>query len=159
MPEIFNSTSITILALLMIIIVAVMLLRGNKFNDLYRKKRLMTDHEMVLYRKLNTLLSHTKYNVLSQVAMSAIVTTTNGLSKSEHRAARNRFDRKIIDFVIINEYGQAILIIELDDSSHSASKDSYRDSITSAAGYATERLRRANTIKIEDLKFILSKHI
>jgi hypothetical protein len=55
---------------------------------------------------------------------------------------RNRFDRKIADFVVC-ECGtlNVVALIELDDRSHVAAADRQRDSITKTAGYHTFRFQ------------------
>jgi very-short-patch-repair endonuclease len=53
---------------------------------------------------------------------------------------RNRFGRKIIDFVLEDRAsGDVLALIELDDRTHNAAKDRSRDEITKAAGYRTVR--------------------
>jgi len=55
---------------------------------------------------------------------------------------RNRFDRKVADYVICarNTF-QVVAIIELDDRTHDykKEKDAERDAMLNAAGYRTER--------------------
>ena len=119
----------------------------------------MTAHELVLYKKLTSLLQSSQYSVLSQVSMGAMIKTRSGLSRSESQSARNRYDRKIVDFVIIDGNGKTKLIIELDDSSHISSRDADRDKLTASAGYKTERLRRAHKITREELREVLKRHL
>lgn len=72
--------------------------------------------------------------VLAQVAFSALITT-------EDRALRNRFDRKVADFVICSRQMTPFAIIELDDRSHLGRQaaDAQRDAIMLSAGYHTLR--------------------
>ena len=46
-----------------------------------------------------------------------------------------------MDFVLFDDAGVAQLIVELDDSTHKAEKDSARDKLTAGAGYETLRVR------------------
>ncbi len=72
--------------------------------------------------------------VLAQVAFSALIT-------SKSPAIRNRFDRKVADFVICSRQMTPILIIELDDASHKGKElqDAERDALLKNAGYTTIR--------------------
>jgi hypothetical protein len=83
--------------------------------------------------------------VLAQVAFSALITT-------DDRAHRNRFDRKVADFVICSRQMTPFAIIELDDRSHrgKAAADAQRDALMLNAGYHT--LRYAGIPSVEQLR-------
>ncbi|WP_257571958.1 DUF2726 domain-containing protein [Janthinobacterium sp. UMAB-60] len=100
-----------------------------------QSKPVMTAREQQMYHLLQTALP--ECTVLAQVAFSALV-TANGW------ANRNRFDRKVADFVLCSQQLHVIAVIELDDSSHAGreSQDKERDAMLRLAGYAT--LRYAN---------------
>lgn len=59
------------------------------------------------------------------------------------RATRNRYERKIADFVVCTQAFGAIAVVELDDASHDGreEQDAQRDSFLSSAGYAVFRYR------------------
>ena len=102
-------------------------------------KRLMTAREREAIVILEQLLPNCRIH--SQVAMSAVLTTARGLEKKKRISLRNRFDRKIIDFVVEHRAtGDIAFLVELDDSMHDATKDSARDELTGAAGYRTVRI-------------------
>lgn len=150
------------LVLIIVITIALLFLRSLKTTkefSVYKSRRVMTEHELVLYEKLKYVLKSTKYDVLSQVSMAAVMDVRSGLEKNHRQGARNRFDRKIIDFVIIDEKGNAKLLIELDDYSHIASRDAERDRLTGSAGLKTERLRKAHKITQNQLQEILQKYL
>lgn len=100
-------------------------------------KALMTDREVKFCR----LLRHAAapLHVAPQVAMAAIVTHADWLMRAPY-AVRSRFDRKMIDFVLVDDDGKVRLIVELDDRTHDAGKDAARDAITARAGHATLRV-------------------
>lgn len=72
--------------------------------------------------------------VLAQVAFSSLITTKS-------HATRNRFDRKVADFVVCSKQLTPIAIIELDDASHKGKEkqDADRDAMLKKAGYTTLR--------------------
>lgn len=88
-----------------------------------------------MYQALTTALPECV--VLAQVAFSALVTTTR-------QADRNRFDRKVADFLICSKQLTPIVVIELDDSSHHKkhAQDADRDAMLRNAGYQTIRYPR-----------------
>lgn len=91
-----------------------------------------------MYQALSTALPECV--VLAQVALSALVTTSR-------QADRNRFDRKVADFLICSKQLTPIAVIELDDSSHKykQAKDADRDAMLKNAGYRTIRYKRIPT--------------
>lgn len=99
------------------------------------RKPVMTAREQQMYHLLQTALP--ECTVLAQVAFSALVT-------AQGRTNRNRFDRKVADFVLCSQQLNVIAIIELDDSSHAGRErqDQERDAMLRLAGYVT--LRYAN---------------
>lgn len=128
----------------LIIIVALILLyvmrvkrqtaRSRAPMGLHRKP-VMTAREQQMYHLLQTALP--EYTVPAQVAFSALVT-------ADGWANRNRFDRKVADFVLCSQQLHVIAVIELDDSSHAGRErqDRERDAMLRLAGYDT--LRYAN---------------
>ena len=100
-----------------------------------QRKPVMTAREQQMYHLLQTALP--ECTVLAQVAFSALVT-------AQGRANRNRFDRKVADFVLCSQQLNVIAALELDDRSHAGRErqDKERDAMLRLAGYVT--LRYAN---------------
>lgn len=75
-----------------------------------------------------------QYHVLAQVAFSALITSHN-------LKIRNKFNRKVTDFVLLNESLQVLVIIELDDPTHlyKVEEDKFRDHMLQEAGYRVLR--------------------
>ena len=99
------------------------------------RKPVMTTREQQMYQLLQTALP--ECTVLAQVAFSALVTAKGWEN-------RNRFNRKVADFVLCSKKLNVIAVIELDDSSHAGREreDKERDAMLRLAGYVT--LRYAN---------------
>lgn len=134
-----------------VLVVWAMLSRNHPKKSLpLIQKRLMTEREREAILALEALFPECRIH--SQVAMAAILTTKKGLEKTERSGLRNRFDRKIIDFVIEHRVnGEILAIVELDDKSHNAAKDAERDKITAAAGYRTIRIPPRTSLEIAAL--------
>lgn len=83
--------------------------------------------------------------VLAQVAFSALITT-------DEQTHRNRFDRKVADFVICSRQLTPIAVVELDDRSHwnKRAADADRDTMLRNAGYQT--LRYQGIPQTEDVR-------
>lgn len=103
---------------------------------------LMTRAEIVFHRKLKAACAMIGgYEVYPQVAMSAILRPRPGLSRDKSLWTHRRHAQKVIDFVIADENANICLIVELDDHTHIAARDSQRDWMTRSAGYRTLRIR------------------
>lgn len=153
MDIIFNNLWILILlAMLIATLIFSSKMKGRQISP-YAPKRLMTDHEKAFFPKLEKAASRLGgYRVFPQVAMAAVIDTHRDLTKSARLATRNTFDRKIIDFVIVDENMHVVMIVELDDRTHRRDKDARRDLITAGAGYATVRLRNGRKITVDQIE-------
>lgn len=111
----------------------------KKYKQQYFPRKIMTAYEQKLFVKLK--LAVPQYHVLSQVAFSALIT-------NQDYKIRNQFNRKVTDFVIINDDGNVIAIIELDDSSHlnKVEEDRFRDTMLKQAGYKVIRFTKIPTV-------------
>ncbi|WP_211232098.1 DUF2726 domain-containing protein [Pseudoduganella violaceinigra] len=98
------------------------------------RKAPLTENEQPMYFRLTQAFPD--HVVLAQVAFSALLT-------AKDMGTRNRFDRKIADFVICTKSFEVLAIIELDDSSHlsKVNQDAARDQMLAAAGYTTLRYK------------------
>jgi hypothetical protein len=104
-------------------------------------RRLMSPREREAIVMIEAAVPHCR--VHAQVSMGALMECRKGLSRKESTGVRNRFDRKIIDFVLEERSsGDVLALVELDDGTHNAAKDRARDAMTRAAGYRTIRLRK-----------------
>ncbi|WP_215406286.1 DUF2726 domain-containing protein [Janthinobacterium sp. JC611] len=122
----------------LILFFAMLAVRGNAKSRAplrLHRKPVMTTREQQMYQLLQTVLPECA--VLAQVAFSALVTAKGW-------ANRNRFDRKVADFVLCNQQLNVIAVIELDDRSHAGRErqDRERDAMLRLASYVT--LRYAN---------------
>ncbi|WP_171319228.1 DUF2726 domain-containing protein [Acinetobacter sp. CFCC 11171] len=108
------------------------------FPRLFRSKqkffprRVITAFESKMFHRLNEAFPD--YHILAQVAFSALITTQN-------YKIRNRFNRKVTDFVILDQTYNVLVIIELDDPSHigKEQEDAERDAMLEEAGYRVIR--------------------
>ena len=100
----------------------------------------ITALESQMFLRLKQAFPH--YHVLAQVAFSALIT-------SEHYNIRNKFNRKVTDFVILDQEMQVIAVVELDDPSHIGKEleDQKRDRMLKEAGYRVQRYTQIPSIK------------
>lgn len=103
-----------------------------------QRKQLLTNREQEMFSVLTTALP--ECTVLAQVAFSALITADGWQS-------RNRFNRKVADFVLCSKHLNVIAVIELDDRSHIGREhhDRERDAMLKQAGYTTIRYPRIPT--------------
>ena len=101
---------------------------------------ILTYHEQAMFKLLKQALPN--HHIFVQVSFSAILWTPD-------QATRNRFNRKIADFVITCENFLIKAIIELDDVSHIGreQQDAERDQFLKTAGYKVIRYKQLPTIE------------
>ena len=100
----------------------------------------ITTFESQMFLRLKQSFPH--HHVLAQVAFSALITSNN-------YKVRSLFNRKVTDFVLLDEKLEVIAIIELDDPSHleKAEEDRMRDQMLNEAGYIVRRYTEIPTIR------------
>ena len=101
---------------------------------------ILTYHEQAMFKLLKQALPN--HHIFVQFSFSAILWTPD-------QATRNRFNRKIADFVITCENFLIKAIIELDDVSHIGreQQDAERDQFLKTAGYKVIRYKQLPTIE------------
>lgn len=131
---------IVLLALgLFVVIVAMAVLKAKlaapsaKTDVYYARKALFTPAERSFLGVLEPQLPP-GVRVFGKVRLEDIVGVRAGLSRSERQAARNRINRKHVDFLLVRASDLAPLAgIELDDSSHEEEDRRDRDAFVDAA--------------------------
>ncbi|NNG76412.1 DUF2726 domain-containing protein [Acinetobacter sp. ANC 4277] len=131
----FNSSSSTFLVIGIIASLALIILCAQQYFKTKKKfypKSVITPYECRMYVRLKEAFP--QYHVLAQVAFSALITSHN-------LKIRNQFNRKVTDFVLLNESMQVLVIIELDDPTHlyKVEEDRFRDHMLHEAGYRVLR--------------------
>lgn len=115
-----------------------------------RKSRPITMNEQPTFSKLRETLEP-EYVVLAQVSFGAILWTRS-------QAIRNRFNRKIADFVVCDKGFNVVAVIELDDASHKGNeeKDAERDLLLNEAGIPVFRYTSTpeSSKILEDIKSV-----
>lgn len=106
----------------------------------YYSKPVITRFETKLFQRLKQALPD--HHVLAQVAFSSLIT-------SDYMPTRNKFNRKVTDFVILNSHLDVVCIIELDDPSHlgKQEEDAKRDAMLNEAGYQVIRYTSIPTVR------------
>lgn len=115
--------------------------QGNqKERTPIKGKRILTMNEQPTFLRLKEALPD--HIVLAQVAFSAFM-TAKGYS------TRSLFNRKIADFVVLDQHFNIVAIVELDDSSHKGNEaqDANRDALIAEAGYEVIRYKRTPDIQ------------
>ena len=144
-----------VLALIFVISTVVKQNRAkSKLPLVLKRKQILTNREQQMFSILSSALPECV--VLAQVAFSALVTADGWQS-------RNRFNRKVADFVLCSKNMNVIAVIELDDRSHMGREhhDRERDAMLKQAGYTTIRypnIPTTETIRQDIEKLLLAEH-
>lgn len=145
------------LLLALIFIISTLIKQKSKKSKLplvLKRKQILTNREQQMFLMLSSALPECV--VLAQVAFSALVT-------ADSWEFRNRFNRKVADFVLCSKNMNVIAVIELDDRSHIGREhhDRERDAMLKQAGYTTIRypqIPTTETIRDDIEKLLLADH-
>ena len=104
-----------------------------------KPKKLLTEREQPMFFRLQQAFPNDV--VLTQVAFSALLTARD-------LPTRQRFNRKVADFVVTTKAFEVLAVIELDDASHRGREvhDSKRDSMLEQAGYRVLRFKHVPNV-------------
>ncbi|MGN0630254.1 MAG: DUF2726 domain-containing protein [Ruminococcus sp.] len=94
---------------------------GQKSDDnivRYRKKYLLTKNEYSFFQKIKPVIKKHNLNILCKVRLADLIEPIPTVNKSEWYAGFNRIKSKHIDFVLVTENMQVVMLIELEDNSH-----------------------------------------
>lgn len=103
---------------------------------LYTGRDLMTENELEFFGRLVSALP--QYYVFPQVAMSALLEPASR-DEARRRTDWLRIAQQRIDYVVCDRACNVIVIVELDDRTHSRAKDKTRDARLEQAGLPTLR--------------------
>ena len=110
----------------------------------YHKKYLLTKNEYYFYKRMTDITNPLGLQILTKIRLADLIEVNSGLSNSEHGTYFNKIKSKHVDFAIAYNM-KVLLIIELDDSSHSANKTIERDNFVNNAliksGYTVVRTK------------------
>ncbi|MCL6232650.1 DUF2726 domain-containing protein [Acinetobacter sp. ANC 5581] len=139
MPNLSQFTFFIIGCLATFALVYLVFPRLFRSRQKYFPRRVITAFESKMFHRLNEAFPN--YYILAQVAFSALITTQN-------YKIRNRFNRKVTDFVILDQTYNVLVIIELDDPSHigKEQEDAERDAMLEEAGYRVIRYTSIPTV-------------
>jgi hypothetical protein len=141
-----NAVNLTYPVTAIMIVAAIVLWRllrngyGTYQRTLYlRPKAFLTKRELIALPMVEAALPGCRIH--AQVSMGALIQPDASRKGREYWRVRGYYAQKIVDFVAQDRStGKVVALIELDDRSHSAERDSRRDAMTAAAGYLTIRI-------------------
>ena len=139
--------NLSTVAIGVIIVVALLLLvlasKGKKgtghTEKPYANKTPVSKNEQAMYWQLCKALP--EYLVMCQVSFGALL-------RAKSTSTRNRFQRKIADFVVFDQAFKVIAVIELDDKSHQGreQEDKNREQLLTHAGLRVLRYKRVPNV-------------
>ncbi|WP_227592119.1 MULTISPECIES: DUF2726 domain-containing protein [Pseudomonadota] len=126
---------------------------ASDFDGNVSPKRILTDSEAY---NLERIINNMPEGLLicPQVSFNAFI-------NCKITKLRNQFNRKSVDYLIVDHDFNPLLVVEIDDDSHTSKKvrmrDLKRDEIAAAAGIPT--LRITNKTPTESLENLIRTHI
>lgn len=131
------------IVLILLVVFAVLLvggistkLKGQAQIGAYRRRKLMTDNEREFFGRLRAALPECL--IFPQVAMTAVIEASS-LDQKQALRDRLRIAQQRIDYLVCDQQGEIVVVVELDDRTHSPDKDKVRDARLMQAGITTIR--------------------
>lgn len=143
-----DGLTIGIFAVIVVILLLGML-QGGANGGPYKSCQLMTDNEREFFERL--VLALPDHYIFPQVAMSALIQSASTDIKKAH-TDRLRIAQQRVDFVICNRAGKVVAVVELDDRTHSVTKDKIRDTRLQQAGLRVLRFQSKNKPAVDALR-------
>lgn len=134
---------------LLAIVLAQVWLKGTKKTGAYRARSLMTANEAEFFGRLVTALPD--HYIFPQVAMSALIEPATSDKKKAH-SDRLRIAQQRVDYVVCDKACKIVVVVELDDRTHSASKDQARDARLLEGGLRTVRFQSKSKPSVDSLR-------
>jgi hypothetical protein len=135
---------ISLVVFIILVIVAVSavvkLTEGGKAGG-YKQGKLMTDNELEFFGRLVAALPD--HFIFPQVAMSALLQPSS-TDRKQANIDRLRIAQQRVDYVVCDMRGKVVVVVELDDRTHSQAKDQVRDARCNQAGIRTVRFQSKN---------------
>jgi hypothetical protein len=136
-------------------------LAGRRKGVYYLRKSLFTPAERVFLEVLERAVP-AGVRVFGKVRLEDIFGVARGLDQAERLAARNKINRKHVDFLLVKESDLAPLAgIELDDSSHEEEdrrqRDAFVDSAFASAGLPLLHVPVQKAYSLAELKADLAE--
>jgi very-short-patch-repair endonuclease len=156
-----GDTTLFVLVCLLLITVALLVLmlltRRKKHTRQHRylPKALLTPNEKEFFGRLRRAVP--EYAVQSQVCMGALMEGRH--TSGKHLRTRAKFSQKIVDYALLDDNLEVVLLIELDDRTHDPKKDAARDAMTNQAGYRTLRVESRAKPAVPELRKLILKAI
>lgn len=141
---------LSVLAMLLIIaaVIAVMILllrimRKKDYTKMYCRKEILTDREYDFYCSLAPLADEYGLRIFTKVRLADLIEPIEKKDKSLFWECFNKIKAKHIDFALADDDTNIILLIELDDSTHSRpdrqERDAFVDAVLANTGYLLMR--------------------
>lgn len=115
----------------------------------YRRRKLMTDNESEFFGRLVVALPD--HYIFPQVAMSALLEAASN-DKKKALSDRLRIAQQRVDYLVCTKSCEVVAVVELDDKTHSRTKDELRDSRLEQAGIRTIRFQARSKPKVDAIR-------
>lgn len=118
----------------------------NNYNYLqynnypYKKKTLLTNHELIFYKNLYKLIQPYNLVILAKIRIADLVEVNTSAVGNKYMSYFGKIKAKHIDFALVNPENMEVkALIELDDSSHDkknrAERDIFVNELFNTTGY------------------------
>jgi hypothetical protein len=128
---------------------------GGQVLGKYKRRKLMTENELEFFGRLVKALPG--HYIFPQVSMGALLEASSSDTKQAH-SDRLRIAQQRVDYLVCDERCAIVAVVELDDKTHSRTKDQLRDARLEQAGIRTVRFQSRNKPSMDDIRYVVLPH-
>ncbi len=126
------------------------------------KRKFLSDAEVSFFHVLQTVVGE-RGHIFAQVSLGQLLYAAAD-SRSAQASARNRYDRKTVDFLICDPKTlRPLVAIELDDSTHNRpnrqTRDEQVDELLKSAGLPLVRVKARRTYNTRELEAAIGQYL
>jgi hypothetical protein len=144
-----EAAMVVIVLVAVVVAIAQLVLKGSAQSGVYKASALMTPNEAEFFGRLIAALPD--HYIFPQVAMSALIVAATSDKKKAH-SDRLRIAQQRVDYVVCDKKCNVVVVVELDDRTHSATKDQARDARLLQGGIRTVRFQSKNKPSVSALR-------
>lgn len=115
----------------------------------YKARQIMTANELEFFGRLMRALPG--HYIFPQVAMSALLDPSERIQRLAY-ADRLRIAQQRVDYVVCDERCKVVAVVELDDRTHSSTKDALRDARLEQGAIRTIRFQSRQKPTVEAIR-------
>ncbi len=135
---------VVFIGIVLLIVIFLSFLYEKKDTLPYHRRELLTENELVFYKKIRGTAKKCGLHILSKIRLADLVEVEAMEDEKKWYKHFSKIASKHIDFAVVNDDFEVLFLIELDDSSHEdearRERDAFINTVLDQTGYPLLRV-------------------